>query len=167
MTFQMEHVLYRAPRLTLSTPSSLPASLCTGDSFLTVAQPRTLKSLWSLSLQHCTWPLFHKHTVYCSHQPVCTSVPLATPSSQAISQPSPCCPVFLTSAPGMFVLAPGLFGLALLVSPLISLFCFFLRHTLSFPCPSAVSSLSPRSLATKVTMPCVLVTYWMPLEMCT
>lgn len=49
MTSQMEHVLYRAPRLALSTPSSLPVSLCTGKSFLTVAQPRSLESLWSLS----------------------------------------------------------------------------------------------------------------------
>lgn len=98
---------------------------------------------------------------------VCTFVPLATPSSQAIFQPFPSCPVFLTLASGMFVLAPGLFGLASMVSPLISLLCFFLRHTLSFPCPSAVASLAPRHLATKVKMPCVLVAYWMPLEMCT
>lgn len=63
-----EQVLYRAPQLTLSTPSSLPASLCTGNSFLTLAQSRSLELRWSFSLQHCTWPLSHKHTAYCSHQ---------------------------------------------------------------------------------------------------
>lgn len=115
-----------------------PAPPCTGNSFHALAHSRDLESLWLLSPQHlATHPLdpsLARHLHLCTFpRPCLTRVHWPCVLFCVFGTPRPHEPLLL------FALTPGYpraLGLAQGVSsPFPSV---FVRHTLSFPCPSVV-----------------------------